>query len=73
MAANHWSNDGMVTIHRYGLFSCISVTFLAVVLNSAISKLYSLRVSRFPVSLPLVNLVKMPSMEMVLSWSPSFT
>ena len=21
MVANHWSNDGMVTIHRYGLFS----------------------------------------------------
>ena len=24
MVANHWSNDGMVTIHRYGLFVCIS-------------------------------------------------
>ena len=24
MVANHWSNDGMVTIHRYGLFNIIS-------------------------------------------------
>ena len=22
MVANHWSNDGMVTIHRYGLLEC---------------------------------------------------
>ena len=22
MVANHWSNDGMVTIHRYGLTQC---------------------------------------------------
>ena len=23
MVANHWSNDGMVTIHRYGLLQCL--------------------------------------------------
>ena len=26
MVANHWSNDGMVTIHRYGLNAAMRVT-----------------------------------------------
>ena len=28
MAANHWSNDGMVTIHRYGLLQLNGMPFV---------------------------------------------
>ena len=29
MVANHWSNDGMVTIHRYGLIIFIIQALIA--------------------------------------------
>ena len=36
MVANHWSNDGMVTIHRYGLVSKVKQKMSDQMLNNLV-------------------------------------